>query len=200
MHLAGSWWTYWWDGKDGCIRTRSPVVFDTKNLGEIITTRSTGPAQSNRDPLFDYFGHGEKARVEWPIGDGQAWLVDNRDGRAVMDMNGKRFFGDAEGHDDGYAKLRELDTSGTGILRGRDLEGLALWFDNGNAIVEEGELRSLSEVGITEIDANGTIQTLDDGREVLRARAVLNGRTIMTEDVFVMVTTPAQRIERSALP
>lgn len=199
VSLSGSWWSYWWDGDEKCLRTRSPIVFDTHDLGNIITTRSENLRRSDRDPFFDYFGNGERVQVEWPIGAGQAWLVDNRDGRAATDMNGKRFFGDMDGHDDGYAKLRSLDTSGTGILSGSDLNGLALWFDNGNAIVEEGELRSLAELGISSVDANGTIQTLADGRDVLRATAIMNGRTIMTEDVFVLVTTPAQPIEVSEL-
>lgn len=113
-------------------------------------------------------------------------------------MSGRRFFGNLEGHDDGYQMLRELDTSGTGVLAGRDLDGLALWFDNGNAVVEPGELKSLAEIGITSVDARAEWKTLDDGRVVLRSSAVMNGKSIMTEDIFVEISTPAVPLEQAA--
>ena len=190
VHMAGIHWYYFWDGKDRCITQKSPIVFDTDNIGHIQTTFS---ADSNDDPgpSFDYFGTGKPVKVEWPIGRGQAWLVDNRDGRAASDMNGKRFFGDLDGHNDGYEKLREIDTSGTGILTGHDLNGLLLWFDNGNALVEDGELKTLHEVGVTEVDTRAQWVDLPDGRSALRATAVMNGKSIMTEDIFVQISTKA---------
>ncbi len=199
FHLRAHNWSYWWDDvNDKCFVITSPIVFDTKNRGEIITTQ-TGQIDPDRErnPLFDLEGTGEMMRVEWPVGDGQAWLVDNRDGRAAFDMNGKRFFGNLE-DDDGYQKLRRLDTSGTGILTGADLEGLALWFDNGNAQVEEGELRALSDLGITAVDTRAEWQKLANGRMVLRATAVMHGQTIMTEDVFVEMALP-ERVSTSSM-
>ena len=198
VHISGILRSYWFDPATGrCLETRSPIVFDTKDLGEIITTRSGNAPAINTELLFDYFSNGEKPQVEWPIGDGQAWLVDNRDGRAAVDMTGKRLFGDMQGHENGYVKLRELDSSGTGVLTGKDLDGLVLWFDNGNATVEDGELRSMADLGITAIDTRADWQMLDDGRAVLRSTAVMNGRTIMTEDITVLVSTPAIRLAES---
>lgn len=194
VDLAGWQYSTWWDGHDRCFNYKSPIVFDTKGLGAIKTTRD---GNANTAPLFDYFGDGRKVRVEWPVGDGQAWLVDNRDGRAAIDMNGKRLFGDLDGHEHGYAKLAERDTSGTGILTGRDLDGLALWFDNGNAIVEDGEMRPLADAGVTAIDTRSQWQTLPDGRAALRSTATMNGRTIMTEDIYVDIETPALRISKA---
>lgn len=195
VHMAGIHWYYFWNGKDRCITQKSPIVFDTDNIGHIQTTFS---ADSTDDPgpSFDYFGTGESVKVEWPIGRGQAWLVDNRDGRAASDMNGKRFFGDLDGHNDGYEKLREIDTSGTGILTGHDLNGLLLWFDNGNALVEDGELKTLHEVGVTAVDTHAQWVDLPDGRSALRATAVMNGKSIMTEDLFVQISTKAVFAER----
>jgi hypothetical protein len=144
------------------------------------------------------YGRGEKEPVEWPIGKGQAWLVDNRDGRAATDMTGKRFFGDLDGHEDGYQKLRELDTSGTGILSGADLDGLVLWFDNGNALVEENELLSLRDVGVTKVDTRAQWSELPDGRSVLRSTAIMNGRSIMTEDIFVSIASKAVPVTEAA--
>lgn len=195
FHMSGVHWFYFWNGRSLCQKLKSPIVFDTEDLGQIETTRSRDP--NNPGPTFDMMGQGEKEHVEWPIGKGQAWLIDNRDGRAALDMNGKRFFGDLDGHGDGYDKLRELDTSGTGILTGHDLDGLALWFDNGDAIVDDGELRSLHDVGVTAVDTRSYWKTLPDGRLVLRSRAVMNGRTIMTEDLFIAITTKAAPISAS---
>lgn len=190
VHMAGIHWYYFWDGKDSCITQKSPIVFDTDNIGHIQTTFSAD-SNDGPGPSFDYFGTGKPVKVEWPIGRGQAWLVDNRDGRAASDMNGKRFFGDLDGHNDGYEKLREIDTSGTGILTGHDLNGLLLWFDNGNALVEDGELKTLHEVGVTEVDTRAQWVDLPDGRSALRATAVMNGKSIMTEDIFVQISTKA---------
>jgi hypothetical protein len=194
VHIAGLW-TFWFNGIDDCIASASPIVFDTAGLGQIITTRNSDEAAKVSEPQFDIFGTGEKTRVEWLRGEGQGWLVDNRDGRAAQDMSGRRFFGDLDGREHGYAKLAELDTSGTGILSGVDLDGLALWFDDGDALVDEGELRTLRELGITAVDTRGTWQTLDDGRDVLRSTAIMNGRTIMTEDIFVEIRFPTVPVE-----
>lgn len=179
-----------WDGNEKCSFFQTPIVFDTEQLGEIKTTMNAGTEEPVH-PHFDYLGNGRKDRVEWPIGKGQAWLVDNRDGKAASDMSGKRFFGDLSGHMDGYEKLRELDTSGTGVLSGRDLDGLVLWFDNGNAIVEDGELRGLHDIGVTAVDTRAEWQELPDGRVALRATALMNGKTIMTEDIFVAIESKA---------
>lgn len=192
FHLRAHNLSYWWDDvNDKCFAIVSPIVFATKGIGTILTTQTgqTSP-QRETNPLFDLEGNGRPVHVEWPIGDGQAWLVDNRDGRAAFDMNGKRLFGNLQEHDHGYEKLAELDTSGTGVLSGNDLQGLALWFDNGNARVDPGEIQSLQELGITSVDTRAEWLTLPNGRMALRAKAIMNGQTIMTEDVFVEMAEP----------
>jgi hypothetical protein len=190
-HLHGANLTYWWDGQDVCERFFSPLVFDTLGLGTIHTTRHDAASDLRKtSPLFDFDGDGQNVHVEWPIGPGQAWLIDNRDGRAAFAMNGRRFFGSFDDFADGYEHLASLDTSGTGLLQGDDLKGLALWFDNGNARVEEGELKSLDELGITAIETRATSFILPDGRAALRATAMMQGRVIMTEDLFVHTQAP----------
>lgn len=190
-HLHGANLTYWWDGQDVCERFFSPIVFDTLGLGQIYTTRHDPHADlRHTSPLFDLDGDGHLMHVEWPIGLGQAWLVDNRDGQAASDMNGRRLFGTHDDFDDGYQKLATLDSSGTGVLRGADLEGLMLWFDNGNARVDSGELKSVQEVGITAIETRSSSLILPNGRAVLRSKAIMQGREIMTEDIFVHSTPP----------
>jgi hypothetical protein len=53
---------------------------------------------------------------------------------------------------DGYEALGTLDRDGDSKISGEELAPLALWFDsNRNAISEEGEVRPLSSIGISEL-------------------------------------------------
>ena len=53
---------------------------------------------------------------------------------------------------DGYAALETLDHNGDDEISGEELEPLALWFDRGaDAVVGVGEVRRLSEVGVTRL-------------------------------------------------
>jgi len=50
---------------------------------------------------------------------------------------------------DGFEALATLDTNGDGKISGTELEPLALWFDaNQNGVAEEGEVKSLADLGI----------------------------------------------------
>jgi hypothetical protein len=61
---------------------------------------------------------------------------------------------------DGYEALRSLDDDGDGVLRGAELRGVALWQDrNGNGICDSGEVRPVSEWGITEISCAGEMHS-----------------------------------------
>jgi hypothetical protein len=186
-----------WEKPDGtCITINSPIVLALDGRNRISTTGTSTAQQALRLPgqtvRFDVYGSGRQLSTEWIIGDGgQALLVDNRDGRAAEDMNGTRLFG-AEGEfDNGYEKLRMLDTSGTGVLRGSDLDGLAAWIDDGDAVVDPGELVSLSSLGITELGTEIVTVQDDKGFDLMRSWAVRNGRPIMTEDVWFAVTDRA---------
>jgi hypothetical protein len=104
-----------------------------------------------------------RARTAWINAGGKsAFLVwdfdhsnDVESGAKLMgefDVDGSRRF------EDGYAKLRHyFDLNGDGVIDGEELErakkmGLKLWRDvNANGRVDDGELISLDEVGITSI-------------------------------------------------
>ena len=56
----------------------------------------------------------------------------------------------------GYDALAALDDDGDGVLRGRELDGLALWHDaNGNGVCDPGEVRPLAEWGIVALSCRG---------------------------------------------
>jgi hypothetical protein len=183
-----------WEAPDGtCVETDSPIVLALDGRNEIRTTGTSTSHQAVRIPgqtvRFDVHGYGREMSTEWIVGDGgQALLVDNRDGRAAEDMNGSRLFGSRGDYENGYQKLRKLDTSGTGVLRGVDLDGLAAWIDDGDAVVDPGEIVSLRDLGITELSTEIVTVKDDNGFDLMRSWAVRNGKTIMTEDVWFAVT------------
>ena len=53
---------------------------------------------------------------------------------------------------DGYEPLAALDNDHNGWLEGKELQGIAVWFDrNGNGVADPGEVVSLASLGIRRI-------------------------------------------------
>src|SRR5207244_4226191 len=144
----------------------SPIVLDLAGLGTIVTTGETTAQFGKRSRIgrtvrFDLFGDGKPVAVEWLTGNGQGFLVDNRDGQAVRNMDGKRLFGNIDGFADGFAKLEQFDHSETGVLQGDDLNGLAVWIDDGSATPTDANVIPARKLGITQISVRPTRE--DDG-------------------------------------
>jgi hypothetical protein len=185
-------------GKNSAIWTKhgeekkvtSPIAFDTNGDGRIGTTGQTTAKDGTRTELgstvdFDIDGDGKLDKIEWMSGDGDSLLVDDRDGKAASDMSGARLFGDEGGKfSDGYQKLARLDTNGDNQLTGNELRGLKLWTDNGNAKVDAGELVSAQDAGVTRISTQRNDVQNDRGETLMRSNADVNGRQMMTEDVW----------------
>lgn len=173
-------------------KVASPVAFDLNGDGRIGTTGETTAkdrlegTQMGRTVNFDIDGDGKKDQIEWLNGSGDGMLVDNSDGNAAHDMNGKRLFGDEGGkYENGYQKLAMRDRDGDGVLRGEELEGLQMWVDNGDAEVQDGELRDLAGLGITEVNVRKDDVKNERGETLMRSNATTaNGQNIMTEDVW----------------
>ncbi|MFV0386166.1 SdrD B-like domain-containing protein, partial [Paracoccus sp. (in: a-proteobacteria)] len=168
------------DLDEDCARVQrvvtTPVAIDLNMDGKIGVTGAT--TSSNKTGLkigdtvhFDMNADGKAERMEWFDGSGDGILVDNRDGNAFVSMNGARLFGTDNGkYSDGYAKLRaQFDSNGDGVVKGAELNGLALWVDDGDAVVESGELQSLSANSITEISGRVSTQTDALGRQIIRS-------------------------------
>ena len=173
----------------------SPIVLDLDGSGAIETTGETtsrdkaGVEAVGRTVEFDIDGDGDLDAVEWVTGGEGAVdgiLVDDRDGLAATDMNGARLFGDEGGrYADGYAKLSAWDIDGDGRVAGEEAAGLSLWLDDGDAIVDDGELVPLAEMGVTAIGVDVTEALDDAGRGLMRSVAeTADGGTLMTEDVW----------------
>ncbi|MCA8927064.1 MAG: carboxypeptidase regulatory-like domain-containing protein [Alphaproteobacteria bacterium] len=154
----------------------TPVAIDLNHDGQIGVTGATSSADKTgltigQTVLFDMNADGVAERIEWFDGSGDGILIDNRDGNALAHMDGSRLFGDDNGaYTDGYAKLRaQFDANHDGVVSGAELNGLALWVDDGDAVVEVGELQSLQSYRITEISGQVSYETDAGGREIVRS-------------------------------
>jgi hypothetical protein len=174
----------------------SPVMLDLNGRGAIGTTgTSTAKVRmdrpSGRTVNFDLAGSGHAGPIEWSNGDGAGFLVNDRDGGATQAartngrIDGSRLFGDQGGQfASGYDKLALLDTNHDGQLTGGELAGLTVWVDNGDALVQPGELQSLAALGITEIDVSHHAESNARGESLDRAGFTQNGERKLSEDVW----------------
>ncbi len=119
--------------------------------------------------LFDHNGDGRRTGTGWLSGD-DGWLVRDLNGNGTID-NGSELFGDnttlSDGTRaaDGFAALADLDSNGDGVIDASDAAfgELKVWQDlNQDGISQAGELKTLSELGITALStgatANGQVQ------------------------------------------
>jgi hypothetical protein len=106
---------------------------------------------------FDADGSGYKHKWTWVTKDA-GWLVYDHKETGKVD-SALQLFGTVTFWmfwDNGYQALSALDRDGDGWLTGPELEGLAVWVDaNGDGVVDPGELKSLSELGITALCCRG---------------------------------------------
>src|SRR5262249_9693242 len=100
---------------------------------------------------FDADGSGHQHKWTWVTRDA-GWLVYDHKKTGKVD-SALQLFGNVTFlmfWENGYRALSALDADGDGWLAGVELDGLAVWVDaNGNGVVDAGELKSLSELGIT---------------------------------------------------
>lgn len=181
----------------------TPVALDLNGDGQIGVTGATSSSQKDADAelgrtvQFDIDANGKLDTIEWFDGSGDGILVDNRDGLAATQMNGSRLFGaDGGAFADGYDKLATLDANADGILSGEELQGLLVWVDNGDAQVQQGELRTLGELGIASISTRMNVTVDDEGRGHLQSTATReDGTQLMSEDVFFASPDDAAGLE-----
>lgn len=100
--------------------------------------------------MFDADGTGVKKPWTWITRDA-GWLVYDPHNTGKI-TSGLQFFGGVTFWmfwENGYQALAALDDDGDGMLKGRELKGLAIWQDlNGNGVCERGDVKPLSEWGI----------------------------------------------------
>lgn len=174
----------------------SPIVLDLNSDGEIGVTGETTSRQKDGDDevvstvQFDLDADGDLDTIEWVDGSGDGILVDLSKIGEDGSIDGSALFGDEGGkYANGYEKLEAFDKDGDGMVSGAELEGLGLWIDDGDAILEEGEMQTAEEAGVSSISTDMQIVLDDQGRELMQSTAEVNGETILSEDVWFAEST-----------
>ncbi len=170
----------------------TPIALDLNGDGKIGVTGETSSYQKDADAElgrtveFDIDADGTLDTIEWFDGSGDGILVDHTKVGADGSLDGSALFGDEGGkYQNGYEKLAAHDTNGDGVVSGNELVDLSLWMDDGDAVLEEGEMVSVTEAGIVSISTEMEITYDDQGRELMQSSATdANGNEILTEDVW----------------
>ena len=169
----------------------SPIMLDLNRDGHIGVTGETtsidksGITSIGHTVSFDLNADGVKDQVEWSDGKGDGFLVEMSKIGANGEIDGSALFGDEGGKfANGYEKLGLHDTNGDGSVTGDELVALGVWIDNGDAIVQDGEIKSAADLHITSVSADMQIAYDDAGRALMQASAEVDGQTILTEDVW----------------
>ena len=147
--------------------TADPIVLDLTGAGIHTTTAAQGVN-------FDIDGTGTSQQVSWTSGTTEGFLVlANAAGQVT---SGAQMFGngmlmpDGTHASSGYAALAQYDTNHDGVINASDpiFKQLQVWVDaNGDGKVEAGELKTLSQLGITSLDLHATAgNTAENGSSI----------------------------------
>lgn len=165
----------------------SPLILDLDGDGIEITSLSGAIT-------FDHDADGVRTGTAWAGAD-DGLLVLDLDGNGLID-SGRELFGNNtllandQKAADGYAALRALDANADGLIDAVDapFASLRVWRDlDQDGVSDAGELQSLEEAGISQIDLTQTAftQTLADGTRLDgQASFTLNGQTHTYTDAW----------------
>jgi hypothetical protein len=131
----------------------SPLVLDVD--GNDFETKS------KQDGIyFDLDNDGFAEKTAWTSGD--AFLTYDLNENGKIDNGGELFgnhtlVGESKAAD-GFAALAQYDENGDGFIDENDsvYQLMRLWNDNGNGVSEDGEFKTLAEMGVNSIDLNQT--------------------------------------------
>ena len=166
----------------------SPVALDLNADGEIgVTGETTIQDKSDISYIgetveFDIDADGVLDQIEWFSGDGDGILVDTSLIGPNGEIDGSALFGDLGGqYENGYVKLAELDANADGNIAGSETANLGIWIDNGDAILQAGELQTLEQAGIESVSSQASVDA--EGR-INSTATTTDGTEIYTEDVW----------------
>lgn len=141
---------------------RSPLAIDLDGDGVETVSVDNGV-------YFDHDGNGFAEKTGW-IGKDDGILVRDLNNNGQID-DGSELFGDqtilsnGEKAANGFEALADLDSNHDGVFDGDDdaFGEIKVWQDlNQNGVVDDGELKTLNEAGITSINLNYQNQTITD--------------------------------------
>lgn len=109
---------------------------------------------SSNAPLLavDYNGSGKITSATQLFGD---WTFGGKRYSSLATSEKSDLSLESQKWENGYEALSSLDTNSDGEVSGKELDGIVLWFDNNrDGISDKGEVKKLSEVGITKLFYN----------------------------------------------
>jgi len=151
---------------------------------------------------FDLNNDGKLDRAGWVAG-GDALLVRDLNGDGRINDGGELFgegtvLSDGRKAKDGYEALSALDSNLDGVIDANDAawSSLKLWVDNGNGVNDQGELKSLSDLGITALSLNAqTSAEVNNGNLIglMGSYMTADGQTHTMGDVWFSVDASGNR-------
>lgn len=163
----------------------TPLVLDIDGNGIELASLSSADAV-----YFDLNNDGFAEATGW---------VKGGDGLLALDVNGDgiinrstELFGNQTGHVNGFLALAEHDTNGDGQITAEDAawDDLRVWIDaNQNGYTEEGELRTLDDLGITQIGTSyEEVDITKNGNDIRQSGTfTMNGEVRDIVDVYFQV-------------
>lgn len=137
-------------------RAITPILFSLSGARPLADLLDPGATTT-----FDLDGSGSSQRWPWVAHDTGILVWDPLNSGRIT--SGRQLFGSVSWwlfFKNGYDALAALDDDGDGELSGRELDGLAVWFDrNGNGESDPGEVVPVGELGITGISCRATERT-----------------------------------------
>lgn len=163
-------------GGDGGGDGGDPVILDLNGDNKLDVTGADGGKIN-----FNLFGNGTNVKTEWlKAGTQDGLLVSDFDGDGKIDsgrelMRTTGVNGEQGKYKGGWDKLSQLfDKNKDGKVSGDELNELKVWVDkNGDGVSDEGELRSVKDMGISQIDIPA---------EGVKSNFTMNGKQQMAED------------------
>ena len=127
------------------VQQSDPITLDLDGDGIELT-------HYNQGAQFDITGKNPAAKTAFVTG-GDAFLALDRDNDGAI-TSGKELFGDQNGAANGYEELAKLDTNRDGFIdvRDKDFSKLLLFKDNGDGKTDKGDLITLADAGIVELN------------------------------------------------
>lgn len=140
---------------------------------------------------FDFWNTGEPIKLDWIEGNTDGFLVDIAGWSSDIPLTGLNLMGPValdQSFSNGFEKLSTYDTNNDGLLTAAELDSLAIWKDNGNALYDSGEIIELGAIGVVQINVSPYVVEAF-GSSIQRSEITLaSGETIFIEDVWF--TTP----------
>ncbi|MCZ7936335.1 hypothetical protein [Agrobacterium salinitolerans] len=149
-----------------------PLIIDLNQNGRIDITGHT----QSREKLytvfsvgkyidFDINGDGVLDEIDWVMPNTDAFILDLRKGMPPRDIDGSWFFGDSiDGSvENGFIRIKEIDTDGNGVINGEELAVVGFWVDNGDGKFEQSEFRSVVDLQVTLIETSSEEEDIGYG-------------------------------------